>query len=463
MGMKVKQDNRHGGSSSEGVAGIWLGKRGVSRRQFLKAGGLAGVGLATLGGLPRRVFGQAPAAIKGSKLSILQGTYFLASAQDLYKRQAQEWGKANDVAVTADFLNWPDLQPKIGAAIQAGGVDIVELWPSWNFLYRDSLVDLSAEAEEFAKRNGGFEAYVLNSAQVNGRYLGIPHGQSNTTMNYRISWFKDAGVANADDGRKLDMTWEEYHAVAKKCKAAGHPFGQALGHSTGDPTNFCYPYMWSHGAMEVDKDGKTVLFNKPEFVEGMKRLIQAWKDGYDETGTSWDDSSNNRGFLAGQMSCTQNGSSIYYAAKKDQPAIASDMNHMLIPKGPAGRFYWLGTRTFAILKNSPNIPAAREFLKWWFQDEQYATWWRLQEGYQIQPVNKLAKDPMWDKDPKMSVFREISKYGRDLGYAGPANEKASLVYSKYIIIDTFAKAVQSGDAAGAITWGADQLRRVYGG
>jgi multiple sugar transport system substrate-binding protein len=48
--------------------------------------------------------------------------------------------------VAADFLNWPDLQPKIGAAIQAGGVDIVELWPSWNFLYRDSLIDLTAEA-----------------------------------------------------------------------------------------------------------------------------------------------------------------------------------------------------------------------------------------------------------------------------------------------------------------------------
>ncbi len=437
-------------------------RTGMTRRQLLKTAGLAGLGVATSSVSPRTSFGQAPAAIRGTKLTILQGTYFLAAAQDLYKRQAVEWGKAQGVEVAADFLNWPDLQPKIAVAVQTGGVDIVELWPSWNFLYRDSLVDLTTEAEEFGKRNGGFEAYVLNSARVSGRYLGIPHGQSNTTMNYRISWFKDAGVANAEDGRKLDMTWEEYHAVAKKCKAAGHPFGQALGHSTGDPTNFCYPYMWSHGAMEVDKEGKTVLFNKPEFVDGMKRFIQAWKDGYDETGTSWDDSSNNRAFLAGQIAATQNGSSIYYVAKRDQPAIANDMNHMLIPKGPTGRFYWLGTRTFAILKSSKNIPAAKEFLRWWFQDEQYVAWWRLQEGYQIQPVIKLAKDPMWDKDPKMSVFREISKYGRDLGYAGPANDKASLVYSKYLIIDTFARAVQSGDATAAINWGADQLRRVYG-
>jgi multiple sugar transport system substrate-binding protein len=67
----------------------------------------------------------------------------------------------------------------------------------------------------------------------------------------------------------------------------------------------------------IDKDGKTVRFNKPEFVEAMRRFIQAWKDAYDETGTSWDDSNNNRAFHSGQISCTFNGSSIYFVAKKN--------------------------------------------------------------------------------------------------------------------------------------------------
>ena len=437
-------------------------KRKLSRREFIKTGA-AGLGVAALGSLPKKVFGQAPAVIKGTSLSILQGTYFVAPAQDLYKKQAQEWGAANGVTVAADFLNWPDLQPKIGAAVQAGGVDILELWPSWNYLYRDNLVDMTEEAEEFGKRGGGFEPYVLNSAKVEGRYLGIPSGQSNNSVNYRISYFKEAGVANAEDGRKLDMTWDQYFEVAKKLKAKGKPFGQALGHSTGDPPSFAYPYVWAHGAMEVDKDGKTVLFNKPEFVDGMKKFIQAWKDGYDETGTSWDDSNNNRAFLSDQISCTTNGSSIYFAAKKDKPDIARDMHHMLLPQGPAGRFYWLGSRTFAILKNSKNIAGAKEYLKWWFQDKQYEEWWRLQEGYHLQPTVKLSNDPMWDKDPKMSPFRDQPKYGRDLGYAGPPNEKASLAYSKYIMVDTFAKAVQSGDAKASIEWGAEQLKRIYGG
>ncbi len=131
-----------------------LGKKEVagklSRREFLKAGA-AGLGVAALGTLPTKVLG-APATIKGTKLSILQGTYFIAPGQDLYKKQAQEWGQANGVSVSADFLNWPDLQPKIAASVQAGGYDIVELWPGWNYLYSKNLVDLNDMAEEFGKR-----------------------------------------------------------------------------------------------------------------------------------------------------------------------------------------------------------------------------------------------------------------------------------------------------------------------
>src|SRR4030067_2731695 len=92
----------------------------LSRRDFLKAGA-AGLGVAALGGLPEKVFGKAPAKIRGKSLSILQGSYFIAPGQDLYKKQAQEWGQANGVTMSADFLNWPDLQPKIAAAIPAGG------------------------------------------------------------------------------------------------------------------------------------------------------------------------------------------------------------------------------------------------------------------------------------------------------------------------------------------------------
>ena len=112
--------------ASKGRHGKQATKGKLTRREFLKVGA-AGLGVAALGGLARPGFGHAPVVIKGTRLAILQGTYFIPAAQDLYRKQAQDWGKASGVTMATDFLNWPDLQPKIAAAVQAGGVDIVEL------------------------------------------------------------------------------------------------------------------------------------------------------------------------------------------------------------------------------------------------------------------------------------------------------------------------------------------------
>jgi multiple sugar transport system substrate-binding protein len=69
---------------------------------------------------------------------------------------------------------------------------------------------------------------------------------------------------------------------------------------------------------------------------------------------------------------------------------------------------------------------------------------------------------MWLKDPKMTVFRDEPKYGVPIGYPGPPNEKVAMSWSKYIVVDIFARAVQSGDAKGAVDWGVEQPERVYG-
>lgn len=419
------------------------------------------------GASPEAQSTQAP-SIAGSSLNILWGTFFDARWQDEMKALVDDFASQSGVKCQIDFLGWADLQPKIGAALQAGGLDIAELWPGWHHIYKASLVDVTEIAEEVAEAGGGWTEYVQNSGpEPDGKYFGVPHGESNASMAYRISYFQEAldalGMDKFDpnDGTTMDMTWEEYFAVAKWLKEnKGKPFGQALGHSTGDPPGFTYPYMWSYGSKERTKDGK-VAFNVPEFVEGMKLFIEGYKGGYDETGLSWDDSANNRAYHADQISSTYNGSSIYFTALKEFPDIAADTQHMLIPKGPHGRFYRLSTRTTAILAKSKNIEAAKEFIRWFHKDENYGRYYHVQEGYQLPTTKKWVDDPMWDKDPKMKPFKDQANYGRDQGWEGPNDEKAGEVYAKYIIIDTFSRAVSSGDAEGAIAWGEDQLKRIY--
>jgi multiple sugar transport system substrate-binding protein len=73
--------------------------------------------------------------------------------------------------------------------------------------------------------------------------------------------------------------------------------------------------LWSWGGKEIDADGKTVVLHSRETVESVKFAVGFWKDAFDEGGLAWDDSSNNRAFLSGTVSATNNPASIYLEAK----------------------------------------------------------------------------------------------------------------------------------------------------
>lgn len=441
-----------------------------SRRWILKRGALLGLSAPAIGAVlaatGHPVSAQTPAAashLKGTKLSFLSGTYFVPAAQDFYTQQIKQFGKENGVDVTSDYVNWPDLQTKIGAAVESKtGPDIMEFWPAWPYLYYENLVEVGDIVAKFEPTQGTFYDWVPKTAAVNGTWYSLPTGTFGSAYAYRVSYFKQAGADT------FPTTWEELFKVGKKLKEMGKPLGQAFGHSTGDPPSFAYPYMWAYGAMEVQKDGKTVAFNVPQFVDGMKLFAQGWKDAFDPTGLSWDDSVNNRAFLADQISATLNGSSIYLTAKGPadkggKPDIAADMNHAAYPKGPAGQFNMLGSHSYGIMKYSKNVEGAKAFLEWWSQPEQFTAWLKAYKGYNQVPGPALAKDPIYTADPKLVPYIDLGTYARNLGYAGPANQKAALASAKYLIVDCFAQVAQGGAPDTFIKRTADQLKRIYEG
>src|SRR5436305_994655 len=131
--------------------------------------------------------------------------------------------------------------------------------------------------------------------------------------------------------------------AGKKLKALVRPVGQTLGHTFGDAPAFAYPYLWSWGGKEVEADGKTVVLDSRETVESVKFMVGFWKDALDEGGLAWDDSSNNRAFLSGSCSATNNGASIYIEALRKSDSyktekgglLKDDILHAPLPTGPA--------------------------------------------------------------------------------------------------------------------------------
>jgi len=446
-----------------------------SRRQIIRSGaalGLSGVGIQTVLGATGHAKAARPTRYQQSgKLTILAGSYFVPEAQDFFVQQVEDWGSQNGVDITADFVNWPDIQAKVSAAVESGaGPDIVEMREAWQYLYYEQMVDLNDLAMTVGDASGGFYDWVQKTGSVDGTYYSVPVGTSSSAFAYRISYLEQAGVTDA--ANNFPKTWDELFTVGKNLKAMGKPLGQALGHSTGDPPQFAYSYMWGYGAMEVEEDGKTIAFNKDSFVEGMNTFIQAWKDAFDETGLSWDDSANNRAFLSDQVAATINGSSIYIAAQNaaagntttDYEVVVdpSDISHAGLPAGPAGRFNTLTTMSYGVMKYSENQDAAKALLTYWLDKPQFQAWLEAQKGYIIPPGPAYVSLPVYTADPRLAPYLDVVNYGRNKGFAGPTNQKAAQVSSQYIISDTFAKAIQNGDAKGAIDEGASMLERIYG-
>jgi len=222
--------------------------------------------------------------------------------------------------------------------------------------------------------------------------------------------------------------------------------------------------------METDKTGKTALDDKGA-VEAVRFMTAFWKDGCDEGGLAWDDTNNNRAFLGGEISATLNGASIYIAAKRGQEKIKDDkgeplvrdIRHARLPAGPAGSWSYHTAFGHGVMKYGKNQKLAKDFLKWLHGKEQYGKWFQVAEGFSIGSTKLWEQSPMWSTiDEPMKGFRTAPDNSRVIGFAGPPNAKATEAYSKYVIVDLFAKGVQGMKAEDAVTWASGELKKIYG-
>jgi multiple sugar transport system substrate-binding protein len=440
-------------------------KKTIERRTFLKVAGIA-LGAGTAGGLAGVLEAQrAPAHAQARKLHILQYEIPVPEGEAELRRQVAEAGKLLGAEITLETVNANDLQARITAAIESrSGPDIIHMLHNWAHLYQRGLTDVSDLAEWKAKDQGGFYEVSLASARVGGRWLSLPYGINGFQIVYRKSWFEQVGA------KEFPKTWPEYREVGKKLKAMGRPFGQALGHTWGDAPGFAYPYLWSWGGREVEKDGKTVVINSKETIDSLKFMAGFWKDAHDVGGLAWDDTSNNRAFNSGQISATLNAASIYLAAKRNPDRIKDekgqplwhDILHAPLPAGPAGQFAYHTAFAHGIMSYSKEQKLAREFLKWLHSKEQFVKWFEVEGAYSVGSTQFWETHPLWEKfDVSLRPFRTAARGARMFGHAGPPTAKASDVYSKHIIVDMYAKTVQGMAPADVTKWAEGELKKIY--
>jgi multiple sugar transport system substrate-binding protein len=429
----------------------------MNRRAFLQVAGLA-TGAIMLDGVRPIAAGQAPAQLQGTRISYLQWVNFVPAHDAALKKQIAEFEKQTGAKVTFETINMNDIQARTTVAIESkSGPDIIQLTHNWPHLYEAGLEPVDDLAEELGLKGQGYYDLPQSHSFVNGRWRAVPHSIVSPAPTYRTDWFKEVGYDKFPD------TWEGFREAGKKLKANGHPIGQSLGHSLGDPPIFCYAVLWAFGGKEVDDGGKSVALDSKETLEAVEFGVAFWKDACDEGGLAWDDASNNRAYLAEQISATFNGASIWVEAKRNFPHLVNVTDHAYFPAGSHGRYHPHVTWENAIMGYSKNKEAAKEFIRYIMDNQNYVEWLKAGQGFSTAPTKIFAKDPLWGElDPQVEPFKDIVKYGRHFGYAGPASRKAAEAWSKYIIVDMFAKAVQGTPPKEAIKWATNELKLVYG-
>ena len=228
--------------------------------------------------------------------------------------------------------------------------------------------------------------------------------------------------------------------------------------------------MMSFGGREVAADGKTVTINSKGTIEAVKFMTAMWKDSCDEGGLAWDDASNNRAFLAGTISSTLNGASIYIESlrKPDQYKTADgkplkgDILHAPMPSGPGGQFGYHLYSSHVIPKYSKNEKAAKDLLKFLHTPANYEQWFTTGKGFYQPGTVNWETHKMWDEDPIMKPFSKIGATAVTVGADGEPNAKAAEVLSKYLIVNMFASAIKGQSAEDAVKAAESELKKIYG-
>jgi multiple sugar transport system substrate-binding protein len=369
----------------------------------------------------------------GASLRVLRPSKFVAGDEIVYLENAKKFTAETGVNVTVDFEGWEDIRPKAAVAANVGeGPDIVSAWGDIPQTYADKCVDLGDVADYLGKKYGGWWPIVERYGKDrDGRWIAITLGAAGGRLVYRKSWLDEIGYG------AVPGDLQGFLELCQKLQKAGHPGGLALGNAVGDGNGWTNWVIWAHGGAMVDEDNR-VIINSKETVEALK-YAKALYETFIPGTLSWLDPSNNKAFLAGEIGITQNGISIYYAAKNSEDpvvkAMAEDIYHARMPVGPIG----IGTEralmvTQMVFNYSKYPNAAKRFIIYMLEREQYDPYLNACIGYWNHPLEAYDASAVWTVDPKHEPFKHVIKDALWDGYKGSVNAAAASVLGEYVMV-----------------------------
>ncbi len=440
----------------------------TDRRGFLKGSAAFGAG-ALLAGSGLTDFARAWAQAspfkpeKGAKLTVLRWKRFVQSEEDAFMKLVEAFTKATGVAVNVINEGLDDVQPKASVAANTNqGPDIFWGLYSLPHLFPAKCMDVTDVATHLSKKYGEWFDSAKTYGMSKGKWIAIPIAYNANVINYRQSMIEAAGF------KSIPQDLKGFMELMKGLKAKGTPGGFALGRASGDGNAWVHWALWAHGANLVDKNDK-VIINSPETVKALE-YVKELSSHFAPGTASWNDAFNNKAFLASEISLTNNGVSIYAAAKAGaakgdakMKEIMDDMNHSNWPVGTVGKptefhicYPMLGMK----YTKFPN--AVKAFLDFTMTAENYNPWLEGAVAYLSHPLPAFDANNVWKSDAKLTLCKDAGRRTLTAGHLGSVGEKAASALADFLILDMFASvATGRSTPQEAIAVAERQAKRIY--
>ena len=302
-----------------------------------------------------------------------------------------------------------------------------------------------------------------STAMADGRWIALPLGAGGSAWYYRESHVKAAGFYG------IPQDLDGFLKLCQALKAKGTPPGFALGHATGD-ANVLVPLadlVARRQAGGREQPGRDQLASRPRRRSSTPRsCIACFPPGT----LSWLDPNNNKAFLSGEISLTDNGVSIYYAAMNSADpkvkAMAADINHANMPVGPVGRptemgagVHGDGVQVLQVSASGQGVPALHVG-----EGAVRARGMEASLGFVAQPLTAYEQNPVWTSDPKRLRLSRCGQAHAAERLArfklGPASAAAM---ADFIVVDMVAEAATgAASVEDAMKQAERRAKRYYG-
>jgi multiple sugar transport system substrate-binding protein len=392
----------------------------------------------------------------GAKINLLRWKRFVESEDVAFMKIVDAFQKATGVTINVSNESYDDLQPKASVAANTGqGLDIVWGLYSLPFLFPSKCTDMTDVADYLGKKGGGWARSGEAYGKLDGKWIGVPVAASGALVNYRVAAAEKAGH------KEFPKDLGGFADLIKGLNKNGTPAGMAIGHASGDANTWLHWALWAHGGNLIDKDNKVVI-NSPETAKALEYVKGLYENFVPGT-ASWNDSSNNKAFLAGQLHLTVNGISIYVTAKTENPQIAADMNHAHLPAGVDGKTKELHLGYPILVFNFTKYPqACKAFTAFMLDPDQLNPWVESAQGYLSPFLLGFNKNPIWTVDPKNTPYRDVAETAQTPAGNGKMGENAAAAIADFVVVDMFANyCTGREDVKTAMTSAERSAKRIF--